>query len=69
MYVSKRRKDRQVGRNAVDEFFAHGYITVDTMRSLLSVSKKHLKFLNSYYAAREAKWFSENKDKKIEKIF
>lgn len=65
MYVSKRKKDRQVCRNAIDEFFAHGYITVETMRSLLSASKKHLKFLDSYYAAREAKWRSENKDKKI----
>ncbi len=65
MYISKRKKDRQAGRNAVDEFFANGYVKTQSIDVLVSASKKHLKFLESYYAAREAQYFSENKDKKI----
>lgn len=66
MYISKRKKNRQQIKAIVDEFFTNGYISVDSLNTLCSIlTKKNSKFLSACYAAREAKWLSENKDKKI----
>lgn len=66
MYISKRKKNRQQIKAIVDEFFTNGYISADSLSTLFSIlTKKNSKFWNTCYAAREAKWRSENKDKKI----
>ena len=66
MYISKRKKSRQQLKAIVDEFFTNGYISADSLSTLFSIlTKKNSKCWTTGYAAREAKWRSENKDKKI----
>ena len=53
MYISKRKKTRQSIKNAIDEFFANGYFSADTLSVVVENMFKYKKLINSYFVMKK----------------